>query len=134
MGIVFHFYCSGVSSDDATPLTTLEDIQNKDVSTEMKPLLKELVELLLNANSKGPNSTAVLFHPFFIRSHEEARKNLEVWSQTSYKQKQLIERLSSNNFLQWINAKEDCSKQFSQEEQEILTEILSEVIEFHFHP
>ena len=133
MGRVFDFYCSGGTSEDASPLTTLESIQINDVSTEIKPLLIELVELLLNVDTQGPNSMAVLFHPFFIRSQKKARKNLEVWLKTSYKRKQLIEQLSSNNFLLWINAK-DRSQQFSQEEQDILTKILSEVIEYHFHP
>ena len=82
MGKVFYFVCNG-----GLPYTVNADLKTlelRGVDEEMKPVLLDLIERLLRADSmSGPDSTMALFHPFFLRSHAAARNEWVHWTRTA---------------------------------------------------
>ena len=122
MGKLFYFLASGGVPYSAN--ADLDALKFRDVDEEMKPVLLDLMERLLRADSvSGPDSNLVLFHPFFLRSHETARNQWVDWSHTASRNQELKDHLTEENLLNWcnLNGYDDV------EENETLTEMLSQV-------
>jgi len=102
MGKLFYFICSGGTS--YTTNADLKELPLRNIDEEMKPVLLDLIECLLRADSvSGPDSTLVLFHPFFLRSHDTARMQWADWSHTASRNQELEDHLTEENLLNWCH-------------------------------
>ena len=92
----------------------------------MKPVLLDLIERLLHADCvSGPDSTLVLFHPFFLRSHAAARSEWLRWTARASRTRELAAHLTEENLLNW--SKMNSFEGAWLDEKDMLIEMLSQV-------
>ena len=100
MGKLFYFICTGGVSYSAN--ADLNALQLRNMDEEMKPVLYDLIERLLCADSvSGPDSTLAFFHPFSLRSHQAARTEWLRWATKASRNQELEAHLTEENLMVW---------------------------------